>query len=269
MLTAKARVAKTVRRVRQRITGARGHATPAFVLGAQRSGTNMLMDVLGRCPQVETFNETDPEAFDHYRLKSLPALVDLIERSFARLVLFKPICDSQKARKLLDVFPDGKVVWIYRDFSDVVNSALRQFQDHTKYLHYMLFEPEVAGWRLENVSAASLELVRRHHARGIDNASARALIWVLRNEQFFQNELDGDDRARLVRYESLVQDPATEFEALFRFLDLPYRPSYALRVSPHSIKKHASPTIQPEIAARCADMAARLNRCQSLESVLV
>ncbi|MFQ5462385.1 MAG: sulfotransferase [Phycisphaerae bacterium] len=263
MLTTKARVAKTVRRVRQRLTGMRGHAVPAFVLGAQRSGTNMLMDVLGRCPYVEAFNETDPEAFDHYRLKPPASLVALVERSFARVALFKPICDSQKARVLLDVFPDGKVVWIYRDYRDVVNSALRQFQDHTKYLHYVLHEPDVAGWRLENVSDKSLDLVRQFHARGIDDASARALIWVLRNEQFFQNELDSDDRAMLVRYESLVQDPATEFEALFRFLDLPFDPSCVLRVSPHSINKHASPDIHPEIAALCADMTARLDRRRS------
>ena len=41
-----------------------------FVGGVQRSGTNMLMDVLERSYETDVYHERDPRAFDGYQMRS-------------------------------------------------------------------------------------------------------------------------------------------------------------------------------------------------------
>jgi hypothetical protein len=230
-----------------------------FVLGAQRSGTNMLLDVLRHCGETEIYNETDPDAFANYQLRSLATVANLVQTSHADVVAFKAICDSQRARWLLDVFPDGKVLWIYRHYADVVNSALRQFKEHRRYLHYVLFEPTIAGWRCENLSTEDIALIQYHHDRDITDASARALIWYLRNEQFFRNELPYDDGSLLVRYECLTRTPAAAFGRVFDFLRLEPSGQALRRVSDRSVGRHQAPAIDEQIKSLCDDMWSRLN----------
>lgn len=127
----------------------RESARPAFVFGSQRSGTNMLMDVLKKHPATDCYDETDSEAFDNYVLRDTKVVDRLVSDSRARLAVFKAITSSQHAANLLKRFSSGKAVWIYRDYNDVVNSALRRFTEHRKYLGYILHDPVRAGWRRE------------------------------------------------------------------------------------------------------------------------
>jgi protein tyrosine phosphatase len=45
-----------------------------FVAGVQRSGTNMMMDILGRSMQTEVFHESHSRGFQDFELKSLSTL---------------------------------------------------------------------------------------------------------------------------------------------------------------------------------------------------
>ena len=101
----------------------------------------MFLDVLGRSPDVTIYNETDPDAFASFRLKPLGQLAPLVESCATPIAAFKSICDSQRARWLLDVFPDGRAFWLFRDYRDVVNSSLSRFREHRRYLHNVLHEP--------------------------------------------------------------------------------------------------------------------------------
>ncbi|HNQ22077.1 MAG TPA: hypothetical protein PKK06_03185 [Phycisphaerae bacterium] len=258
MLTRKQQVQKTWRRVALRLRAPAGTAVPLFILGAQRSGTNMLLDVLQPCPWTECYNETDEEAFDNYVLHPADVVLRLIRRSHARVVVFKPICDSQNARTLLDLHPRARAVWIYRRWPDVVNSALRNFTEHNRYLHYMLHEPRVARWRLQNVDAQCLQLVERFYKQGVSEASARALIWYLRVYQYFQQDLPSDPRTMLLSYEQTVQEPHAHLPRLFAACGLSYEERFARPLFTTSVGRHAAPEIDPEIAALCDEMYARL-----------
>ncbi len=54
-------------------------ARPAFVLGCQRSGTTMLIDVLRRSPSILVWPEKSEIPYHDYRLRS-PATVELVNR---------------------------------------------------------------------------------------------------------------------------------------------------------------------------------------------
>src|SRR5512138_3225280 len=75
---------------------ARTPAAPIFLVGVQRSGTNLLAHGLDEMPEFQVFNEGNTKAFYEYRLRSLSTVEQLVRQSGARFVLFKPLCDSHR-----------------------------------------------------------------------------------------------------------------------------------------------------------------------------
>lgn len=203
--------------------------------------------------------ENDDDAFDDYRLRCDEKIEHLIKSSRAKIVAFKPIADSQHARVILERFPRSRALWIYRRFDDVVNSALRNFTEHRKYLYYMLHEPDVATWRLENVNDNTLGVIRDFYDAGISDASAAALIWWLRNQHFFAQDLASEDDALIVNYEDMVLKPDATYSAIFRFIGLDFDKVYARMVVDSSVEKHPVQPINSEIRNMCEDTQNKLD----------
>ena len=266
MLTKRQRLRKGLKRLRHWLGPAPAASVPVFICGEQRSGTNFLMDVLERCRETECFHENDEEAFDNYVLRDGPTLEHLVSQSRARIVAFKPICDSQHLSALLERFPQAKGLWAFRRYEDVVNSSLRNFTQHRDYLDLMLHRPEQAKWRVENVTDADMALVRRFYDKGVSDASARALIWYLRNSLFFQQGFDTDQRVQLTCYEDLVTDPRSSFAEVFAFLGMSENPDAGGIAFDSSLGKNAPPELDPEIADLCDALHARLLDIYSVQA---
>lgn len=258
MLTKKEKLFKFRKYVFHTMFPYKGDSTPVFIGGEQRSGTNFLTNVLNRCKQSECYLESDDKAFDNYVLRDISVIRKLINESKAQVTVFKPICDSQNFQMLLNEFPNGRVIWTYRHYNDVINSSLKNFKEHRKYLYYMLYEPEVAGWRLQNVTADDLKLVQHYYDQGIDDSSSRALIWYLRNLLFFQQGFDTNDKVILTRYEKLVKDPVNYFKHIYRFLNIPDNPKASKIAFSSSIGKNQPPKIHPEIQDLCETLINRM-----------
>ena len=80
---------------------------PAFILGCQRSGTTICQNVFSGSKKVAVFREGSKEAMtEGWRLRPYDEIQALIDRQKARVILFKPINDSQAALEILDQF-DG------------------------------------------------------------------------------------------------------------------------------------------------------------------
>ncbi len=259
LLTKKQKFKKVLKRVVLRLSGSKGAGVPVFVFGEQRSGTNMLMNVIKFSNEVECFDENDDEAFDNYVIRDNKRILGLINKSYGKIVVFKSISDSQNAKQLLDNFSVGKGIWIYRRYYDVVNSSLKNFKEHNTYLHYMLYEPEIAKWRRENVTEEHMALVRYYYKKGVSDASARALIWYLRNSQYFQQGLDNDDRVLLVNYEKLVMNNIVEIKRVCGFLCIDFNMKFLKDVHSKSIKKNNDPEIDQEIDRMCEKMYNKLH----------
>ncbi len=240
----------------------------AFVAGVQRSGTNMMMDVLERSEETDVYHERDSRAFDNFQMREPAVIHRLLERSNAPCFVIKSLCELQHLKSLMDDFSPARTVWIVRDYRDVVNSMLNSFRNQAKQVKRIARDRDSDGWQGEGMGASTHELVRARVHEDITDSSAAALIWYFRNQLFFDQGFDNDPRLLLVRYESLVTQPVSEFERIFAFLDLAYQPRHSRKVVPHSIRKSRQPDIEPPIRELCEEMTRRFDDLRPMPGIM-
>ena len=272
MITKRERVAKAWKHLRNSIWRRRGTAVPVLIFGEQRSGTNMLLRCFGRCPSTAMYNETDDDAFSGYELRELSVIRDLVAGSPASHVVLKPTADGNRANEIMDQLPGSLAVWIYRDYRDVIGSALAQFRETSiEYLTKVANRSPEARWRSINISDDDVARIRGFLDRGISEPSARALIWAMRNDFFFRLGMDRRPAVLLLNYEDLVRDPTAVVSSAYQFVGLEFREKYTRGVFSTSIGRREAPEIDPEIEELCTDVLGRLHeerrKQTSIESV--
>jgi len=235
--------------------------TPVLVVGAQRSGTNMLVSVLDRAPDVWLYNEFHRAAFDNYRLRTLPSIQRLIDKCYAPFVAFKPLCDSHRTDEVLDRFPSARAIWIYRRYQDTSNSAVRRFENHRRDWVGWIANDDYArlGWRGERLEDDLVQLMKQQYRANMLLEDAAALTWYQRTQLYYQLGLDAHDRVLLVQYETLVRSPADEFRRIFDFVGCPFSEQYVDRVRTSSIEKDNFPKINSDIRALCDKFQTRID----------
>ena len=260
-IAAAKRVARAGRYLKLYRRHGRGAKRVAFVLGCQRSGTNMLIWALGRSDSIWVYEEGSRPAFLGYRLAPQETLVRLVRRAPAPLVVFKPICDSHLADEILDGLPGSRALWIYRRYPDVVNSALRTWGDHQRNVMQWIAEGdwERLDWRGERLTRENQELVRRLAREGLDSHDGAALFWYLRNQFLFELGLDRDPRILLLRYEDLVEDPHRGFGRIAGFLDTVLEPRTYQQVFRSSVGREPPHSFGSEVRALCDGLLERLD----------
>ena len=242
--------------------GVQGKALAAFLVGAQRSGTNMLVRALAALPEVEIRSENDRKAFTRFKLRSDAELRRLIEDSRHRVVLLKPLCESHRVDELLDHLPTAeprRAIWMYRSMEGRVRSALAKFGD----VNLSVLRDYASGigldrWQVQRLSPANAEFIRSFDYGELSPASGAALFWYIRNSLFFDLRLDERDDAFLLDYERLLADPATWSTKLTTFLDVDWDPLMIRHLRKLGTGHKEPLDIHPRIRARCAELEERL-----------
>lgn len=233
----------------------------AFVAGVQRSGTNMMMDVLERSWETDVYHERDQRAFDNYQMRDMSIIQELHRKSVCPLFVIKSLCELQDLTQLMTLFAPAKTVWVTRDYDDIVNSMLISFRNQAKQIHALAEDREMGGWWLgKGISEETFAIVKEFATDDLDDASAAALQWYFRSKLFFEQNFETDDRVLVVKYEKLVVSPAKEFERIFNFLDLKFSKRVSKKVFTSSINKRSKPEIKSEIRSLCDDLSERFAR---------
>jgi hypothetical protein len=237
-------------------------ATPVFLVGAQRSGTNMLTHGLDEAPEFQVYNEGHAKAFRDFRLRPLPTVESLVGRSRADFVLFKPLCDSHRAVDLLEHFrPRGRVIWAYRDVDGRVRSALAKFGDSNLRVLRAFASGEAGdAWQVQGVSSENADLIKSFDFERLSAESAAALFWYIRNSLYFEMSLDRRRDTILVSYDQFLAEPERVGRALCAFLALEYRPGLVAYIKPRRPAWTEPLAIDDRIRERCADLQERLDR---------
>jgi hypothetical protein len=243
---------------RVRAPAASGSAVPILLFGAQRSGTNMVTHGLAMAPEIQVYNEGDRRAFHRYRIESPARLVGLASRSPHRLVLFKPLLDSHRAKELLDQVEwsaPPRALWVYREVGGRARSAVAKFGDsNLRVLRRRAEEPGFEHWQLGGLGEESAALLDRFDPGSLSALDGAALFWLVRNRIFFEQGLDARDDVLLVSYDRFVADPEPEMARICRFLGFPYTPALVAHVQRRAPAARSRSDIAPPILELCDEL---------------
>ncbi len=240
-----------------------GTARPVFVVGLQRSGTNMLMRGFDEDPSVEVHNENDGALFERFQLRSDDSLTRVVRHSRHRLVLIKPICDSQRTDHLLDlVGANARALWVYRNAEDRARSEVSKFGQAPLIAVRAVAEGDESRWQGRRHSSSSIALAGSFDLTTMSPHSASALFWVLRNQQFFDLGLDARDDVILVSYDDFAAHPDDEMRRVCAFLGFPYSPALCAHVEARESHGREPLGIDPRVAELVSAMTIRLEQAR-------
>ena len=241
---------------------------PLFLVGVQRSGTNLLAHGLDELPEFHVYNEGNTKAFDNYRIRALPTIEALVGKSSARFVLFKPLCDSHRTVEMLDYFDArARAIWAYRSVDGRVRSAVAKFGDsNLRVLRaFAAGEKPWNAWQVAALSAENTEFVRSFDFGSMTAESAAALFWYVRNALYFEMGLNQRPDTILVNYDEYLSEPERVAIALCGFLALPYRKAMIANIDPRRPTQRPPLALDPRIRERCNALKERLDAACSAQ----
>jgi hypothetical protein len=252
-----------------KLRSAREKSRIGFILGSQRSGTNMLNDAFDRDWNCMAFGEDHGlalgPAYEHdlrWRWRPLNEIRTVFESLNAPLIVAKPIVESQRAVELLAHFSGSRIIWAYRDYKDVAQSSIKLFGADAS-LHNLgaVLNPKLrTHWFSENLPDESRSLVARYFDPDRPLPDLKALGWLIRNSLFYQLGLDGEPRVTMSRYESLVGDPVGEMRRLYSFLDAEFPgPRVCSHMHQSSVSKGSHARVSTDINELCQRLLERLD----------
>jgi hypothetical protein len=239
-----------------------GSTTPVFLVGLQRSGTNMVARALEANPEFEVRNENDGAAFDRFQLRPLPVVRDVVMRSRQRFLVMKPLIDSHRVDELLAGLgtpSPGRALWTYRNVDGRVRSALSKFGDQNLQVVRAIAEGRGGElWQAQRLSDDARRLIQSLDIDKVTMETASALIWYIRNSLYFELGLDGRGDCLLVSYDRLLEDPDRELRRVSGFLDTEFQPAMAAGIARRSPSTARELAIDPVVRERCGDLERRL-----------
>jgi hypothetical protein len=237
--------------------------TAVHLVGCQRSGTDMCIYLLDRNLDVDRFNENHPAAFDKCRVRSHAMIAQLIEKSRASCVVFKPICDSHRVTEILNWHKPSRAVWLYRDYRDVARSTMAMWGDaNLRHLRDLITGGGDWGWSQWNRDGYTPDLLQEVGDLVNDELTpqgAAALYWYLRNRSYFTQRLGERDDVTIFRYRDLVTNPVEHFARMCEFIGLTFSDEMAAAVHARSVSKGRDIALDPRITELCEGLLTQLD----------
>lgn len=203
------RLARSVVRARP------GERRVVLIFGCQRSGTTMLQQTfLDRSWRVLILEEHDRRLVgpapgpEETAWQEYPTVLGRIRRLPFEVVAAKPLVESASATALMDAAGPVKAIWMLRRHSEVAQSNVSRFGSDNPYRD---LEPirarDARDWRYQGVTEETWETVTALSSRQLTPLDAAALFWWTRNQLYFDQRLQEDDRIRILRYERACNQP--------------------------------------------------------------
>lgn len=236
-------------------------ARPLFVFGCQRSGTTMLIDTLMRAPDLWVHPEKSTLAYREFRLRS-PGTVSMVTRlTPAAVAIYKPLCDSHLADRVLAAHEDASAIWLVRRWEDVARSAVKKWGSHQLDVVRAIAtgRGDTVGWRGERIAEPLLEQLAELSSPTLTELDGAALFWYLRNSFYFALGLDEQPRMTLLRYEDLVMRPKPSFRPVFESLGVDWNAAWVEHVVSHAVARERPVGVDPRVMALCDALQERFD----------
>lgn len=243
-----------------------------LIFGCQRSGTTMLQQTfLDRSWRVLIIEETDRRLVGRNALpgetrwEEYQVVLQRLRKIPFEVVAAKPLVETDRAVELMDSAERVKGIWMLRDYEGVARSNVKRFGPDNPFRDLAPFcSADATDWRSRGAAAETCETVvslLRQHLSPLD---AAALFWWARNQLYFQQRLQTDERIRIIRYERACNHPEALALALSRYVEVELPPhSIASRVRPDSGAARG-PVLHPEVQRLCRETWDRFAGCPEL-----
>lgn len=236
-----------------------GATQPLIIIGAPRSGTNMLRDALTALPRLGTWpcdeinyiwrhGNLDQPTDEFGRELARPDIRTYIRRRFERIakreqceiVVEKTCANSLRVGFVDEVFPDARFLYVVRDGVDVVGSAMLRWRaplDIPYLLRKALYVPpsDLPHHALRYVANRWHRLHSTEHALASWGPRFEGLVEALANRTLAEvcalqwracvrraeEDLSTVDTRRVLRvcYEDFVRQPTLELRRVVHFLE--------------------------------------------------
>ena len=238
--------------------------TTLVILACNRSGKTTLLNVINLSPECLIYTEISNAACKNYRIKSLGTVKSLITKNREKTVVFETSHDLQYANVFLDLHPLTKVVWLFRNYHDVVNDAVKRFGNAQKNIMLAIAEGRCNKYlsqdaMREGMKPDTLRLVKRICNENMSSEDGAALLWYVRNLIYFDLKLHRDGRVLLANYDDLATEPIQYFRRIFDFISCPFYEEYVKDINASYVREMSLPVIDSGIELLCNEMMERLN----------
>jgi hypothetical protein len=243
-----------------------------MVLGCQRSGTTLMLEVFDedvRTLSFAEFSSISGVGDGGIRLRPLPEVQTEIERHRAPITVLKPLVESQHAPRLLAGLPNSRAVWMFRGFESVAVSNVIYFgADNAERDLRLLLTNDPPNWRAELVPDSVRTVVEERYEPGMNPYDAAALFWWARNRLFFDLGLDEHPHVFLCEYETLVAAPRSVMSSIYEFCGVrPPARDTTRRIHSMARDRGASSAISSDVKALCEELHTRLVDCSRTPGV--
>lgn len=236
-------------------------STAVFVLGAQRSGTTILIRCMEKSMQFDVYGEASSAMHD-WRIRDDVTIQRILEKSAHPIVVFKPLTDSHRAKAFLELWPQSFALWSFRKAEDRANSSVAKFGDHNlEILRDLKNGIGFDRWQALGISERLLELVRSFDYDTLSPYEASAVFWYIRNSLFLEQDLDKDPRVLPIAYEDMVTDPKRVIGSVCSFIGAEFDPAITDSVHGKSIGRSES-RLSQEISDMCQELYDELRQAQ-------
>lgn len=238
------------------------NARPVFILGAQRSGTTILIRSLNRSSELEVHGEASVRAMRDWRIRELDTIRALITSSKHRAIVFKPLTDSHRAREFLALAENARAIWMFRKAADRANSSVARFgPTNLEHLAAFVRGERLDTWQAQGLSDDSMATLKRFDYSDMSPYSASGLFWHVRNRLFFEQGLDKDDRVMPLAYEDLVTQPRDVMQMVADFVGCTFEPALYSAIHSQSVRR-AESRLSTDVETLCDETYERLRAAQ-------
>lgn len=233
---------------------------PIIIIGAARSGTNMLRDIITKLPEYGTWDcdEINPiwrhgninYPHDEFSVSmATPKVITFVRKEFEKLaekllvpnIVEKTTATSLRVGYVHKIFPEAKFIFIFRDGRDVAVSAVKRWKaPFDFYYSWKKFRyvpksdmPYIAYYyilnRIKRIWNGKSQLPTwgpRYEGIDLDVQNFSLLeVCAIQWKKFIENTLEQlklvDDKQVLkIKYENFVKDPNFEMQRICQFLNV-------------------------------------------------
>ena len=227
---------------------------PVFLLGCGRSGTSMLLNTFRRDDRVEALGENDTKIAKNFMLVK-EQIGPAIENCKAPVLIMKPILNSFDASSLLKSYHRAKIIWIIRDYRDVISSSIIKFGTRVPdYMKNLVLLKQGNNWLSLGIQPETLEMLSKVDSTTFTHFDWMGLIWWSVNRTIILDQLYKHNNFLLLHYENLVHDPDVVLKHIYEFIGLEYKHGVGKYIHYLSVGKGKSIYLHPHVQKLCNDL---------------